>query len=207
MAIGTYQLADMYSNRPKNRGSAVTSGASGGATLGAGIGSLFGPMGTAIGGGIGAVAGGAYGAALGVKNKTNREQMRNWRLAKSGYKYITDADMKDKKNPQIRTDLAPDFQGYDKEGKYVNNRFANSRKESDLTPETILNRTQGVGGAGFAKEFGNAWMERLTEDQRKALIQESLNRGLVTEKLGSTYLNADQELKRKALYMMNGIKA
>lgn len=197
---GAYNLADMYSNRPKDRGSGVTSGATSGAAVGSYVG---GPWGAAIG----AILGGVYGGAvLKPKNKTNLEQRRNWKLANRGYKYITEADLADKKNPQIRTDLAPDFQGYDSAGKYVNNRFANSRKESDLTPETILNRTQGVGQAGFAKEFGNAWMERLNDSQRKSIIQDALNRGLVTEKLGSTFLNADQALMRKALYAMNGIQ-
>ena len=138
------------------------------------------------------------------QNKTDQEQRRMRSLAAQGYKYGREADFIDRKDSGFRADLAPDFVGRDSTGAYVNNRFARSRNERDLTPETISEPT-GVGRAGFIKEFGNAWDERLNDSQRNQLIQDAINRGLIDEKKGSIHLNADQDLKRKALYMMNGI--
>lgn len=198
-ALGAYGLYDLYTNRAPNRTNGIVTGASSGAAVGTAIA-------PGIGTAIGAVAGGLFGAAMLPKNRTNLEQVRNYRLGKAGYKYLTNADMTDVKDPGFRQDLAADFQGYDKDGKYVNNKFTKSRKESDLTPETIMNRTQGVGQAGFVKEFGNAWMERLDDAGRKAIIQDAISRNLIREKMGSTFLNADPALVKKALYLMNGIK-
>lgn len=197
--LAAYNLADMYRNRPSSRTGGAVSGLTSGATIG-------GVVGGPVGAGIGAVLGAGYGLAMKPK-RTDLEQKRLRGLHAGGYKYITNDMMKDTKDSGFRGDLGEDFVGYDSSGKYVNNRFARSRKESDLTPETILKSSQGVGQAGFAKEFGNAWMERLNEAQRSELVGEALKRNLVSERYGSTFLAPDQELQRKALYMMNGIKA
>lgn len=157
---------------------------------------------------VGALAmpalGAIYGQTIGAGPRTNKEQTRMRQLAGQGYKYGRDADFIDRKDSGFRADLAPDFVGRDSKGTYVNNRFARSRNEADLTPETISEPT-GVGRAGFIKEFGNAWDERLNDSQRNELIQDAINRKLIDEKRGSVFLRPDQDLKRKALYMMNGI--
>lgn len=74
---------------------------------------------------------------------------------------------------------APDFVGYDPTGQWTNNKFSQSRNESDLQPEDIW------GSAAFFEKFGNDWLKKFSESQRAAIAQQALKSGAVTEHKGT----------------------
>lgn len=74
-------------------------------------------------------------------------------------------------------------------GLYSNAKFAESRNVADLNPEDIW------GYGTWLKRFGNDWLEKYTEDQRKQIAQAALNRGLVKEHHGTVDVNFTPELE------------
>jgi len=74
-------------------------------------------------------------------------------------------------------------------GLYSNAKFAESRNVADLKPEDIW------GYATWLKRFGNDWLEKYSEDQRKQIAQAALNRGLVKEHRGTVDVKFSPELE------------
>jgi len=81
------------------------------------------------------------------------------------------------KEELIREDLAEDFVGFDENGNWVNNKFANSRDEKDLVGTDIVNY------AAFAKKYSD-WFERPLEE-RIALADRIAALGAVKEHHGT----------------------
>lgn len=95
----------------------------------------------------------------------------------------------------IRKDLPADFIGKDARGNYVNNKFATSRKESDLKPEDIW------GYSAFLEKYGNDWLGKFNEDQRRKVAQEALDQGAVNEHHGTIDIKWNPDLESR----INGI--
>lgn len=79
---------------------------------------------------------------------------------------------------KFREDLAPDYVGLDKDGEWVNNKFAKSRNVNDLKAEDIW------GHSAFYERFGNDWLGKFSEEQRRSIANKALNANIVTEGRG-----------------------
>ncbi len=64
-------------------------------------------------------------------------------------------------------------------GKYGNVEFARSRNESGLKPEDIW------GYSAFFKKYGNDWLGKFSEQERRNIAQQALDRGAVREHHGT----------------------
>lgn len=78
-----------------------------------------------------------------------------------------------------RGDLAKDFIGSATDGQWVNNKFAMSRDVKDLRPEDI------TGYAAFGEKFGNDWLGKYSDADRKRIAQQALDKGAVKEHHGT----------------------
>jgi len=137
--------------------------------------------------------------ALGLgsdKDEWKTEQNRGQELAKKG---VTGWDQLMANAPKLtkgrskdeltRKDLAADFVGKDSQGAWVNNKFAQSRNEKDLKPEDIW------GYSAFGEAFGNDWLGKYSEDQRRQIAQKALDGGQVQEGKGTISLGDLEGLK------------
>lgn len=128
---------------------------------------------------VGAAVGGAYVAYEGYRAGKRRldHSMFNIEdkndLARRGIETFDVPFYKDAREA-MRADLPSDYVGYDKDGKWVNNKFINSRDEMDLEPEDIMN------SPSFSRLYGNDWV-KASPEARRAIAEEALKRGLVSE--------------------------
>jgi hypothetical protein len=132
------------------------------------------------------------------KDSWRGEQTRRGKLAEAG---VTGWDQLNAATPQLKKgrsiaellnpNYANDFQGMTKDAGFVNNKFAGSRNEGDLRPEDIW------GYSAFGEKFGNDWLGKFTEDQRRKIAQTALDAGAVKEAKGSVNINFNPELDKK----------
>lgn len=173
-AIGTYDL--LKNNRQGKRGYLQ------GAASGAAMGSYFGPWGALIGGGVGLGMAGAN--ELFDTNRYKKEGNRLSKLIESGvnvpegYRGAMGLTRGRSKSELVNPKYAGDFVGQTADG-FVNNKFANSRNEGDLRPEDIW------GYASFFEKYGNDWMGKFNEQQRRDIAQKALDAGAVREHHGT----------------------
>lgn len=167
-ALGAY---DLFKNKKHG-----TSGAAQGALSGAAIGSYGGPWGALIGAGVGAGVG--YFGNFGDEDKWQTEQKNLKRLRDKGVNIgAMEADGLTKgRSKQQLIDLEKQKTA---NGQYGNATFAESRNESDLKPEDIW------GYSAFFDKFGNDWLGKMSEQQRRDKAQEALNAGAVREHNGT----------------------
>lgn len=85
--------------------------------------------------------------------------------------------------------LPKDFVGVTPQYGWTNNKFASSRSEKDLRPEDIW------GYSAFFKKYGNDWLGKFTEAQRRSIAQKALDRGAVNEHHGTIDINFTPELE------------
>jgi hypothetical protein len=165
-AAGAVGMYDIFKNDRSG-----TRGALQGAASGAAIGSYFGPVGT----GVGAVIGGTVGYfnRYGDKDMWKTEGNKLKKLQKQGI-YV----------PQGLIDSMPQNKGRSTEELVArakatggNVKFAEGRKESDLTPQDI------VGYAAFAQNDPD-WFKKPLQ-QRLAVAQQALSSGAVREHHGT----------------------
>lgn len=117
---------------------------------------------------------------------TEQEDKRRANLVKKGINaFQFNPGMEEKYNATIREDLPPDFVGFDKDGNWVNNKFASTRDESSLTGRDIDKY------AAFSEQFGNDW-GNATDDTRFKIGDEAIKRGLLREHHGTLDVNSDQ---------------
>ena len=85
-----------------------------------------------------------------------------------------------------------DFIGFTREGKWVNNVFADTRDISALQPEDIW------GYAAFFEKFGNDWLNTFSGDKRWNIASKALELGLVSEHNGTIDIKWSPELEAYA---------
>lgn len=76
-----------------------------------------------------------------------------------------------------------------KRGQYGNTAFASSRNEKDLKPEDIW------GYSTFFKKYGNDWLGKFNEQQRRDIAQAALDSGAVNEHHGTVDVKWGPELE------------
>ena len=94
-----------------------------------------------------------------------------------------------KKEELINPYLPKDFVGNTPQYGWVNNKFANSRNESDLTGRDIW------GYSAFFDKYGNDWLGKFSEKQREDIANRALQRGAVKEHHGTIDINWNPELE------------
>lgn len=191
-AKGSY---DLYKGIEEKRGAKSTTMS--GAAAGAAIGSLIPGVGTLVGAAVGALVGATAGA-LRPPPSTQKEDKR-WRiLARQGFdvpQWVKEGiDIKDS---GFRKDLAPDFVGVDEKGTWVNNKFAKSRKESDLTAQDISQY------AVMPETFGTLWAGASPEAQQQ-VAQLAADRAKLREHKGTLDIEWDEGTKRFAQDILAG---
>ena len=180
-AKGVYDAIQSGSNRQ----SSLSGGLSG---AGAGLGLAMmglGPVGWLAGGG--ALLGAAlpqFGQALGLrsKNRSGEELKRLQKLREQGV-FIPDSIMQGApKSGRSMEDVIALEQAKADAGQYANMDFARTRDERYLKPEDIW------GYSTFFERYGDDWLGKFNEEQRRQIAQEYLNRGLVDEARGQISL-------------------
>jgi hypothetical protein len=79
---------------------------------------------------------------------------------------------------QASQNAAADFVGVDNGGTWVNNRFRDSNDVKDLKAEDIW------GSQAMFEKYGDDWLGKMTEEQRRAEAQKALDSGAVSTKKG-----------------------
>jgi hypothetical protein len=127
--------------------------------------------------------------ALKQKSRTKVEDARYKALKKAGIPGFTEERKFTNKswNDQIRKDLAPDFVGRDSAGNWVNNKFAKSKQETDLTPDDI------IPYSAFGEQFGSSWYGA-DEAKRKELAQKILDAQALREHHGTLDVKWNPEI-------------
>jgi hypothetical protein len=167
-AIGAY---DVLSNKKHGWG-----GAAEGALSGAGIGmTVGGPVGAAIGAPVGGLVG--YFGNFGDKNRFQDEYKAAQKLRDNGVNWGFNQGMPSK--GRSINDLVAFEQDKVNKGQYGNVAFAKSRNEKDLKPEDIW------GYSAFGEKYGNDWLGKFSEQQRRDIAQKTLDSGAVDEHHGT----------------------
>jgi hypothetical protein len=178
-------------------------GSIGGLTAGLGAGMALNALGIALGPvGWGALlvgtlaAGGLFGSRLGDKDRWKTEGKRLGKLIEKGINIPEELQgamqltRGRSKEELVNPNFPRDFVGQTEQG-FVNNKFALSRDEKDLHPEDIW------GYAAFFEKFGNDWLGKFSEDQRRDIAQAALDSGAVREKHGTMNITWSAELEEK----------
>lgn len=191
-AKGSY---DLYQGLKEKQGAKST--AMSGAAAGAAIGSLIPGVGTLVGAAVGALIG-AAGGALRPPPKTQVEDKR-WRaLARRGFdvpQWVKEGiDIKDS---GFRQDLSTDFVGYDDKGQWVNNKFAKSRDEKDLTGQDVSQY------AVMPETFGSLW-SGATPEAKQQVSDLAIMKAKLREHHGTLDINWDPSTKRIAQDILAG---
>jgi hypothetical protein len=98
---------------------------------------------------------------------------------------------KDFKNSGYRNDLSPDFIGIDPlTGRYINNKYAKSLDAKDLTATDV------EGSQGNFSTFGNDYLGKFTDQQRKQISSELLKQGMYRSDHGDIVID-DQDKARQ----------
>lgn len=124
--------------------------------------------------------------------QTRIEEKRWERLKQAGFdvpKWVEEG--KDIKDSGFRQDLAPDFVGKDAEGNWVNNIFAKSRNEADLTAEDVNQY------AVMPETFGTLWRDS-NEQAKTQVANLARENNLLREYKGTLDVNWTPELMRRA---------
>lgn len=188
---GAIGMGDLLLNK-RHGGRGALQGAASGAAIGTGIMPGVGTaVGALLGGGLG------YVGNFGDVDRWKEDQDRARKLADSGvtgWKSYVDAQpvlTKGRSKEELTNkSYAADFKGMTPEG-FVNNKFANSRNEKDLTGKDIW------GYSSFGDTFGNDWFGKFNEGQREQIANKALELG-ATEGKGQINLQKTDELKNYA---------
>jgi len=149
-----------------------------GAASGAAIGSYFGPQGALIGAGIGGLVG--VGKSLFHHETTKEHEKKQWGgLASSG-------------GPATKAFAQQYLQYLDSPQAKADAERAKTRdpKIDPWKPEDVW------GGLGMFKTFGEDWLTKYSEQQRRQISQELLNQGLISSEKGDLVIT-DQNKARQ----------
>jgi hypothetical protein len=141
------------------------------------MGSYFGPWGALIGAGVGLGLGGAN--ELLDTNRYKKEGNRFADLRKQGIMLPETTVAEGLRQGRSKQQLIDIEKANIAQGKHGNVKFAESRNEADLTPDDI------IGYAAFYEKYGNDWMSKFNDKQRREIAQKALNAGAVNEHHGT----------------------
>lgn len=217
-AIGAY---DLLRRDFKKNGAGYLRGVGQGAASGAALGSFFGPPGAAIGGGIGGLVG-LGKVAFGHKSTKDYQAERRKALIDKGVTgyadYANQAMLGDEEYWKLhegqrqnsagaRTDIPDDFTGYDTEGKFghkgrwYNEAYATTGDMKYLKPEDVW------GQEGMFTTFGDDWLGKYSEDERRRISQRLLDEGLLESNKGDIIIHSrNQDRARQLRDEVLGIK-
>lgn len=172
-AAGLAGAYDLFANK-RTGGRGIAQGAASGAAMG----SYFGLPGAAIGAGIGAAAGALN--RLGDRNRWKTEGNKLKALREKGVN-IPDALMGPANLTKGRSkeELVRIENEKLARGQYGNPKFAQSRDIKDLKPEDIW------GYSTFFDRYGNDWLGKMSEEERRKIAQKVLDSGALSSKKGT----------------------
>ncbi len=168
---------DIHQNKIKKTGRGYARGAGQGAASGALIGTAIMPgVGTAIGAGVGALAGG-LGVAAGHEG-TKEAQKRKWgELAEKGILVPEGLSTADQKSA----------------GNTAKNWSFEAARQKLLSGE---NPDEFVGVLGNFETFGNDWLGKYSDDQRRAFAKRAAGEGLYNSKKGDIFISDADKAKK-----------
>lgn len=158
-AAGAAGLFDLYKDRESREAIGTSEGYLQGAASGAAMGSYFGPVGAGVGAGLG-LAANVFG--IGGASRTKGEEKQREALAAQGI-MIPNSDVKEWEN---------------------NEKFRDSRQESDLTGKDIINASDFYNIGGY---------NTLDAAKQEAIANKALELKLVQEKLGKINVGQNAE--------------
>lgn len=124
--------------------------------------------------------------------QTKIEEKRWDRLKDYGFEVPKWAQgKKELKFDAFRQDLPPDYIGYDKAGNWVNNKFASTRNEADLTPTDVSQ------SAAMAETFGLPY-QKASQQTKDAMANIALQNRLIQEAKGTMNIAWDQDKYKQA---------
>jgi hypothetical protein len=172
-ALGAIGTIDLLANQ-RTGGRGYLQGAASGAAMG----SYFGPWGAAIGAGLGLGLAGAN--ELFDTNRYKTEGNRLQKLIDQGINIPPELrGAMELRKGRTRQELIAQEEAKVAQGQYGNPEFARSRNEKDLRPEDIW------GYSAFFKKYGNDWLGKFSEQERRDIAQKALDAGAVNERRGS----------------------
>lgn len=172
-ALGVIGTADLLANQRTGRRGYLQ-----GAASGAAMGSYFGPWGALIGAGVGLGMAGAN--ELFDTNRYKTEGNRLQDLIDQGINIPNELrGAMTLRKGRSRQELIAQEEAKVAKGQYGNPEFARSRDEKDLRPEDIW------GYSAFFKKYGNDWLGKFSEQQRRDIAQQALSAGAVKEHHGT----------------------
>lgn len=124
--------------------------------------------------------------------QTRIEEKRWDRLKEFGFQVPKWAEgERNKKFDVVRKELPPDFVGYDAEGNWVNNKFARSRNEADLTPTDISQ------SAAMFENFGKVY-QAASQQTKDAMANIALQNKLIQEQKGTLNIAWNEDAYKQA---------
>jgi hypothetical protein len=125
------------------------------------------------------------------RDKYKDEFLRAEKLRQSGVDWQFNTEMPTK--GRSREELVAEELAKQSRGEWGNPTFAQSRDVKDLKPEDIW------GYSVFGEKYGNDWLGKFSEDQRKQIAQKYLDEGLVREHASTL----DLDTARDSMYRAN----
>lgn len=172
-ALGAIGTVDLLANQ-RTGGRGYLQGAASGAAMG----SYFGPWGALIGAGVGLGMAGAN--ELFDTNRYKTEGNRLQKLIDQGINIPPELrGAMELRKGRTREELIAQEEAKVAQGQYGNPTFAKSRDVKDLRPEDIW------GYSAFFKKYGNDWLGKFSEQERRDIAQKALDVGAVNERRGS----------------------
>lgn len=84
------------------------------------------------------------------------------------------------------------------QGLYSNSKYAQTRQMSDSKPEDWW------GYSAWGKKFGDDWLTKLTEDQRRSTVQKYMDVGGLKDKGGSLSVTDNAGIDAEVMALLNG---
>jgi len=187
-AVGTF---DLFKNQRTGKRGYLQ-----GAASGAALGSYFGPWGTLIGagGGLGMGAASEYFDTNRFKTEGNRLSD----LQKKGVNIPREFQLPmNLKQGRSRDELVAIEEAKKARGEWNNVDFAKTRDKKYLKPEDIW------AYSAFFDKYGNDWLGKFSEQQRRSIAQKALDRGAVNEHHGTIDIAWTPDLEKEISGLIN----
>lgn len=132
--------------------------------------------------------------------RTKIEEKRWDKLKDYGFEVPAWVKDKAKKPGVYRKEFGEDFIGTDAEGNAVNNKFAKSRNEADLTANDIKDFASNY------EVFGDIYA-KATDEEKKRIMQIALDNKLIQEARGTVQVNWNEETLKQATDILAEVAA